>query len=176
MSGAFDIYLKIDGIQGESTARGHEKEIIVRSYEQAVDATVTSGGGGGGATGKATFSGARFRKPLDKASIPLMLACATGKHIKSARFAFRRQGSNSDYYTITLEEISVTHIAQRAGDGPQFPLSFESLNQGAAVTEFLEDVTLHYSRIKWHYLPLGPDGRAGSPIDGGWDIKANKKL
>ena len=30
---AFDIFLKLDGIDGESTAKGHEKEIEVVSYD-----------------------------------------------------------------------------------------------------------------------------------------------
>jgi len=97
----FDIYLKLDGIDGESTVKGHEKEIVVVSYEQGIDApTVPPGGGGGGAAGKAVFSGVRFRKPLDKASIPIFLACASRKHIKSARFTFRRAATAVDFYKV----------------------------------------------------------------------------
>ena len=43
----FDIFLKLDGIDGESTTKGHEKEIEVVSYDQSIDSTVPSGGGGG---------------------------------------------------------------------------------------------------------------------------------
>ena len=71
----FDVFLKLDGIDGESTTKGHEKEIKVLSYDQSIDSTVPAGGGGGGA-GKATFSGVRIRKLLDTASIPIALACA----------------------------------------------------------------------------------------------------
>jgi type VI secretion system secreted protein Hcp len=74
----FDIFLKLDGIDGESTTKGHEKEIEVVSYDQSIDSTVPSGGGAGGGAGKATFSGVRFRKQLDTASIPIALACASG--------------------------------------------------------------------------------------------------
>ena len=63
-----DIFLKLDGISGESTVKGHKKEIDVLSYEQAIDDTVIhSGGGGGAAAGKAHFSGVRFRKSVDAA-------------------------------------------------------------------------------------------------------------
>ena len=36
----FDIFLKLDGIDGESTTKGHEKEIEVVSYDQSIDSTV----------------------------------------------------------------------------------------------------------------------------------------
>ncbi len=38
----FDIFLKLDGISGESTTKGHEKEIKVVSYDQSIDSTVPS--------------------------------------------------------------------------------------------------------------------------------------
>src|SRR5690349_21393142 len=97
----FDIFLKLDGIDGESTTKGHDKEIEVVSYDQSIDATVSSGGG----AGKSTFSGVRFRKLLDTASIPIALACASGLHIQSARFAFRRASSTPlDFYVVTLDD------------------------------------------------------------------------
>jgi type VI protein secretion system component Hcp len=36
----FDIFLKLDGIDGESTIKGHEKEIKVVWYDQSIDSTV----------------------------------------------------------------------------------------------------------------------------------------
>ena len=32
----FEIYVKLDGIDGESTVRGHENETVVLSYEQSI--------------------------------------------------------------------------------------------------------------------------------------------
>jgi type VI protein secretion system component Hcp len=55
----FDIFLKLDGISGDSTAKGHKKEIKVFSYDQSIDSTVPSAGGSGGGAGKSTFSGVR---------------------------------------------------------------------------------------------------------------------
>src|SRR5689334_21270375 len=106
---AFDIFLKLDGIDGESTTKGHDKEIEVLSYDQSIDLTVVSSGGGGGGAGKSTFSGVRLRKLLDTASIPIALACASGLHIQSARFAFRRPSPPVDFYVVTLEDVVVTH-------------------------------------------------------------------
>jgi hypothetical protein len=47
-----------------------------------------------------------------------------------------------DFYKVTLEDVLITHIAQRAGVGAQYPLSFEALNSGAPSDGFLDEVTL----------------------------------
>jgi type VI secretion system secreted protein Hcp len=168
------IFLKLDGISGESTTKGHEKEIEVVSYDQQIDSTVPSGGGGGGGAGKATFSGVRFRKLLDTASIPIALACASGLHIASARFAFRRAAL--DFYVVALEDVVVTHVGQCATTGVQSPLAFETLAKSPAGAALLEEVTLHFAKIRWEYRPIGPKGAGLPPIIGGWDLKANRKL
>jgi type VI secretion system secreted protein Hcp len=170
----FDIFLKLDGIDGESTTKGHEKEIEVVSYDQSIDSTVPAGGGGG--AGKATFSGVRIRKLLDTASIPIALACASGLHIQSARFSFRRPSPPLDFYVVTLEDVVVTHAGQCATTGIQSPLAFETLAKSPAGAALLEEVTLHFGKIRWEYRPQGPKGQALPPITGGWDVKANRKL
>lgn len=174
----FDVFLKLDGIDGESTTKGHEKEIKVVSYDQSIDGTVPSGGGsGGGGAGKSTFSGVRIRKLLDTASIPIALACASGLHIQSARFAFRRASSTPlDFYVVTLEDVVVTHAGQCATTGTQSPLSFETLAKSPASAALLEEVTLHFAKIRWEYGQQGPKGQGLPPITGGWDVKANGKL
>src|SRR6266498_1525007 len=120
-AGTLEIFVKLDGIDGESTVRGHENETIVLSYEQSIDHPAPPLVGGGAAAGRPAFSGVRLRKPVDKGSLPLLLACAAGSHIRDARFTFRRAGTGPDFYKVTLDEVLVTHIVQRAGVGAQYP-------------------------------------------------------
>jgi type VI secretion system secreted protein Hcp len=174
---SLDIFLKLDGIDGESTAKGHVKEIDALSYEQSIGVTVFhSGGGGGASAGKASFSGVRFRKSVDAASVPMLLACASGKHIKDARFTFRRNPGAFEFYKVTLENVLITHIAQRAGTGEQYPLSFDALQSGAPNEGFLDEVTLDFARIRWQYRVRKPSGTAGATVTGGWDLITNQKL
>src|SRR5262249_690436 len=156
------------------TIKGHDKEIAVVSYDQSIDATVPSGGGGGGA-GKATFSGVRFRKFLDTASIPIALACASGLHIQSARFAFRRPSPPFDFYVVTREDVGVTHTGQCATTDVQAPLKFETLGKSPPGAALLEEVTLHFAKIRWEYRRISSKGTGLPPITGGWDVKGNKK-
>lgn len=175
---ALEIFAKFDGIDGESPVRGHEKEIAVLSYEQGIDAPIAPGGTGGGAVvGRTTFSGVRFRKSVDLASIPLLLACAGGTHLKEARFTFRRGGANAfDFYKVTLEEVLITRMNETASVGAQTPLSFEALTAAAPSDGFLDELTLVFARIRWEYHPQLQTGAAGGAVTGGWDVKANKKL
>jgi type VI secretion system secreted protein Hcp len=176
-AGPIEIVLKLDGIAGESMAEGHAGETVVLSYETAIDlkSGPVGGGGSGGGSGKASFAGVRFRKPLDKGSVLLLLACASGLHFKDARFTFFRD-SSLDFYTVTLEEVLVTHIAERAGTGEQYPLTFEGLTAGAERAGLLEEVTLEFTRIIWEYRPIEPNGTPGPPVRGGWDLKLNKRI
>jgi type VI secretion system secreted protein Hcp len=176
-SGALEIFLKLDGIQGESTAKGHEKEIVVLSYEQSITQSVTGPSGGGGAAGKAIFSGVRFRKQVDKASVPLLLACASGTHIKDARFTFCRGAAGLEFYKVNVKDVLATRVVQAAGTGAQYPLAFDALNAGADTQGFLDEVTLDYVTIEWEYQLFGSDGKpSGGPVKGGWDRKKNQKI
>jgi type VI secretion system secreted protein Hcp len=171
-----EIFLKLDGIDGESSVIGHEKETIVLSYEQGIDRPAAPPMGGGMATGRPNFSGVRLRKFVDVGSIPLLLACASGSHIKDAKFTFRHAGSGFEFYKISLDDLAVVAIVQRAGVGDQYPLSFTALNAGADSSGMLDEVTLAYTKIRWEYVPQKPDGSPGTPIKGGWDIQLGKKL
>ena len=175
--GPFEIYLKLDGIDGESTVRGHENETVVLSYEQGIDHPAPPLGTSTGASaGRPTFSGVRFRKPLDKGSIPILLACAGGTLIRTARFAFRRPSTNLDFYIVSLDSVLVTHIVERAGVGTQYPLSFDALSVGADSIGFLDEVTLSYLKIQWEYHPVSASGAPGPVVKGGWDLPQNRKI
>ncbi len=172
-----EIFAKLDGIEGESAIRGHEKETIVVSYEQGLEQQPSTPSGGGGSTGRAVFPGVRFRKPVDIGSVPLMLACAGGTRLREARFTFRRSGgAGLDFYRVTLEDVLVARVVERAGTGLQYPLLFETLTSGADGGGLLEEATLAFARIRWEYQAMRPDGSLGPPVRGGWDIAANRRL
>jgi type VI secretion system secreted protein Hcp len=178
-NGPFEIFLKLDGIEGESTVKGHEKEIVVLSYEQSVAHPVLHelGGGAGQAAGPPHFSGVRFRKYLDKGSIPLLLAGAAGTRIREAVFTFRRTATGVEFYKVKLKDVLVTRILQVAGTTTQYPLSFDALNAGADTHGVLDEVTLEYGKIEWEYHPVDPTGKPkGTAVKGGWDLRTNRRV
>jgi type VI secretion system secreted protein Hcp len=77
---AFDAFLKIDGITGESQGG----EIELSSFSWGVSNTASSGTGGGGGTGKASFEDFSFTARVGKQSPLLFGAVAQGKHFPNA--------------------------------------------------------------------------------------------
>jgi type VI secretion system secreted protein Hcp len=89
---AFDAFLWIDGIEGESTDDKHSGWIEAINcgvgLKQAVSRTASSAGGA--TAERAGFQDFNFTKLLDKASPKLALACADGTHIKTIKVEFCR--------------------------------------------------------------------------------------
>jgi len=81
---AVDYFLKLDGIPGESTDAKHKDEIDTLAFSWGVSQSGSSGPGGGGGAGKAVFEDLLVVARTSKASPKLLLACASGQHIKTA--------------------------------------------------------------------------------------------
>ena len=127
------LFVKVDGIDGESTQKGHEGEIEAFNFSETFRLNLPSGGtGGGGGAGKFTPGPVVFSKLQGKASIGLLRACAKGQHIPQVTItAFRRtgDGKSSPSYKITLKEVFVSAINERTiGDSivDEIQLVYES--------------------------------------------------
>ncbi|HEY3111240.1 MAG TPA: type VI secretion system tube protein Hcp [Chloroflexota bacterium] len=90
---AFDCFLKIDGVEGESRDARHAREIDVLSFSWGESNTGAAAHGGGGGAGKVSMQDFHFTMKLNKASPLLAAACATGQHIKSAVLTCRKAGA-----------------------------------------------------------------------------------
>lgn len=158
-----DYFLKLEGVDGESTDASHRGEIEINSWSWGASNPGISHGsggkGGGGGAGKASFSDISFTTSVGKATPKLMLLCATGEHIKSAKLFVRKAGSTQDYYTIELKEVMVSSY-QVAGDGNEETTTF----------------SLSFQKIEMEYIPQNPDGTTGEAIKAGWDLAKNKKI
>ena len=162
----FDAFLKIDGVDGESSDSKHKGEIEIVSYHwgvsQAISGTVSSSG---------TFSGQRCDmaaltvvKSLDKGSPKLAQACAAGEHFKSATLTLSRaSGDKQPYMKYKLSDVLFESV--RTGGASQAEGGVPS-----------EEVGLRYAKIELEYTVVGTDGKAAGNVSGGWDLKENKKV
>ncbi|HET9038440.1 MAG TPA: type VI secretion system tube protein Hcp [Myxococcaceae bacterium] len=110
------LFVKVDGVAGESIQKGHEDEIEAFDFSETFRLNIPSGGGGGGGAGKFTPGPVVFSKLQGRASIGLLRACAKGQHIPQVTItAFRRtgDGKSSPYYKITLKEVFVSAINEK---------------------------------------------------------------
>src|SRR4051812_1719274 len=112
---AFDTYLKIEGVDGEVTATGMEKQIEIYSFSWGASnpVSVASSGGHGLTAGRVSISSFNIMKKSDKASTTLFQACATGKNFPKASVIMRKAGGDAgqspflqyDFETIMVESI-----------------------------------------------------------------------
>ncbi len=158
---AIDIFLKLDGIEGESVDKQHAKEIEVLSYNWGVAQSGSTGAGGGGGAGKAVFDELRFVARLQKSSPKLFLACASGKHVKSGVLTVRKAGGKPfEFLKLTLTDLLVS--------------SYEHLAPGEESGEALEEVGLRFAKIKMEYTEQSKTGAAGTVTSAEWDLKTGK--
>ena len=71
---AIDMFLKIDGIQGESTDTHHSDEIDILSYTWGESQPGTASSGTGAAAGRVTMQDFHFTMRVNRASPRLFLA------------------------------------------------------------------------------------------------------
>src|SRR5690348_6092500 len=89
---AVDMFLKLDGIKGESLDSKHKDEIQIESFSWGLAQTGTMSAGMGGGAGKVNVHDISVTKYVDKSSPELMLACCNGKHIPSGLLTVRKAG------------------------------------------------------------------------------------
>ena len=156
---AFDAFLKIEGIAGESTDQQHKDEIDVLSWSWGATQAIASGGSGGGTAGKVSMQDFHFTTRVNKASPLLFETCASGKHIDTATLSVRKAGDRAyDYIKITLSDVLVSGY----------------LPAGAPDDAASEEVSLNFAKIEFEYVPQNADGSLASSIKRIFDVAANR--
>lgn len=158
LQAAFDAFLKIEGVKGESRDETHKDQIEILSFSWGVSNPSVAGGQGG----KASFQDISFTKVMDKSSPLLMLGCASGRHYPEV-ILYLRTPTNAGaagpvtYLTITLTDVMVTsfQVSGHGGDSSARPT---------------EQFSLNYAKIKLEYVPINPDGRPGDAVFFDWNL------
>lgn len=161
---AFDAFMKIDGIPGESTDSKHKDWIEITSYNhsarQFVSKVVSSAGGA--TAERVDFGDLIIHKLIDKASPKLLEACCSGKHIKEITIELCRAGGDKQkYLEIKMSQVLISGY-QHGAAGDRFGSETVTFNPGV--------FKMVYSQQK------RADGVAGGNVSGGWDLTANKAV
>ena len=91
---AVEIFLKIDGVTGESKANGHVDEIEVFSFSLGASNPSSVAYGHGSGAGKVDISSLSIQKQVDNASAKLFQNCASGKHFGTGTLVVREAGGD----------------------------------------------------------------------------------
>ena len=157
---AFECFLKLEGIEGESLDQNHKGEIELLSINWGATQSGTSGYGGGSGGGRVNMEDFTCTKRFDKGSPKLMLACCTGEHIPKGLVTVRKAGKEQqEYMKITLSDVLVTSVTAGGSSEDDIPI---------------ETLSLNYGKIEIEYKEQKQDGTLGGSIVAHWDVKANK--
>jgi type VI secretion system secreted protein Hcp len=161
----FDVFLKIDGIPGESSDDKHKDWIEILSFSHGITqpASATRSSAGGASAERCDHADFTITKLLDKASPLLLQYCCTGKHIPAITVEMCRAGGDKmKYMDVKMEEIIISSVTPSGTSKGEYGFPIES-------------VSFNYGRIKWTYTQQKrADGSGGGNVPGGWDLTANK--
>lgn len=162
---AFDAFVKIDGIDGESSDHKHQGWIEVIAYAAGLhqQPSSTASSAGGASAERADFNCFTFTKFIDLASPQLNLACAGGQHIDEIIVELCRAGTEKQPFMQYCLRNCMIHAIETFG------------TQGEDVPS--EDVEITYGKIEWRYIRQNraDGGPAGSAVSG-WDLQRNARM
>ena len=162
---AFDAFLKIDGIPGESTDDKHKDWIEILSFNHGMTqpSSATASSAGGGTTERVSVHDFVVVKHVDKASAKLYELCCTGKHIANVTLELCRAGGDKlKYMEKKYEQVIISGV--QAGGAAQGDDNLPT-----------ETVSFNFGKAKWTYTQQKrADGSGGGNVTGGWDLTANK--
>jgi type VI secretion system secreted protein Hcp len=147
-----DIFVKADGVAGDSVVRGHENEIQVSQLSFATTAASTASGGGGG---RAAPGAIVISHVVDRSS-PLFFNRAVARTVvPSVKIELTRNTGGAVpmvYLRITLKNARVVSVSQSGG--------------GSAT----EQVGFAFEAAQLQYYPQDKSGAAGPPVNVTWDV------
>jgi type VI secretion system secreted protein Hcp len=158
-----DYFLKIEGVDGESTDEKHKGEIELMSYSFGGTNPGSFSSGGGGGTGKVVLADFHFTKFVDKSSAKLFTSCCTGEHLKKATLVCRKAGKEQqEFLTVVMSPVLVS--------------SYQLGGHGGSDEKPIDQLALNFGKIEFKYKEQKPDGSLGGEIIGGWDVTTNKHV
>ena len=156
-----DYFLKLEGVDGESTEHKHKGEIQIESWSWGETNSGTHGAGGGGGAGKVQMQDVHFTAKVHKGSPVLALKCASGEHIKKAVLTCRKAGKDQqEFLKYTFEDLLIS--------------SFQIGGSGHGDIVPVEQVSFNFSTIEMEYKEQKADGSLSAATKGGWNQSTNK--
>lgn len=158
---AVDYFLKIEGIEGESTDEIHKGQIEIMSFSWGVSNSGSMAAGSGAGAGKASFSSIRLITAVSKASPMLFESVATGKHFPTATITIVNSEQRAqEFMKVTLSDVLISSY-QLNGQSVEVPI---------------ESFKLNFAKIEYEYTPQKPDGSMDTTVKAGYDLAQAKKL
>lgn len=184
---AYDIFLKIDGIPGESVDKAHEAWIEVLSFNQGMEQPMTHMGG-------TEYREVEILKVIDKASPKLYEALNKGEAIASLEIDIVDPDNRTAVMKVVLEGVMVTSIETGLAIfkewGTASPIIYKAIDSSSPQiakaspmlakplafghdARHMEQVSFSFRKIQWTYTYTDAGGQSQT-VSSGWDLVQNK--
>jgi type VI secretion system secreted protein Hcp len=155
---AVNFFLKLPGVEGESSMKSHEKQIEVHSWSYGASNASGVEFGTGSGKGNVQFGDFQCMISLDKSSPKLLSGICEGKHYGQATMEGVKAGAKQEkpYIKFTFDELFVTGYSvsgSGGGDSPMISISFT------------------YAKIKYEYGLQDKDGNVTAGGEAEYDLK-----
>lgn len=155
-------YIKFDGVDGESLAKGHEKWSDLFSFSQTVHKSGAGQTGAARRRGTVLLDDIRCSKLLDKSSPKIAEAVCLGKVFPKVEIQVKTSTTNSGretYYKYELKDVMVTSYEVSGGDQDK-PM---------------ENFSLNFEEIKVTYTEMDEKGNKKGDVAYGWKVEKGEK-
>ncbi|MBT8404567.1 MAG: type VI secretion system tube protein Hcp [Gemmatimonadetes bacterium] len=159
---AFDAYLELEGLEGESETTGFEGQIEIYSFSFGASnpASITTSGM---ATGKATVSSFNIMKTTDTTSPEIFQQCMQGVHWPTATVTLLKSGGEASlpFLVFEFKELYCSTINWSGGSGGD--------------DRPMESISFDFSAVKVTYSQQDEKGAAAKQPTGAWDLRTQTK-
>ena len=156
-----DIFLKLEGIQGEAQDSVYKDEIDVFAWSWGMHQSGTTHMGPGGGGGKVSVSDITVTKNVDKATPNIIKYCCSGDHIPTAKLIVRKAGGSPvEYYTLDMKQVIIS--------------SYNTGGSKDGLDRVQETLTLNFREFEMNYTEQNADGTAGPSTPAAFNIAENE--
>ncbi|WP_017348347.1 Hcp family type VI secretion system effector [Pantoea sp. A4] len=156
-----DIFLRIDGITGESQDSNHKGWININSFTWGASQPGSMAVGGGGGAGKVQYRDLSVQASIDKATPAIMRYISNGKHVSTVEISVCKAGGTQiEYCRITLEDVLITNVM------------FNGTTQRDLIGI---NYQFQAAKVKNQYWEQSSSGGKGAESQSGWNIKENRE-
>lgn len=148
-----NMYIDFKDFKGDCSAKGHEGQVEVLSWQHGFTqpTSPTRSGAGAGTVEQATHQPFTFTKYVDSSTDDLIGACWAGKQIDEVIVSCFRADGAKDNKPVKYLEVTMNHVVVKdynvSGGPGDIPV---------------ENVALDYGKVQYNYLPQQrSDGSAG---------------
>lgn len=175
---AFNSYIKIDGIEGQSTDVAHTNWIDVISFGHG-SSQETQFANQTNASGRGILLPLVFTHLLDKATPKIQKACMCGQNIAKVQLDVCAQigGAKQKLYEVEMTNARIVEAKVVTVDSP---ITSDTLMAGigrdAAFLRLVEQVSIVAEEYKWTAHIFKTSGELDGDVAAGWNVAADQAV